>query len=513
MQARDGEYISGQPAGSLAGRFLNGRYEILGLAGRGGMASVYRARDRVLGRIVALKLLHPHFAEDDDFVQRFQREAEFAASLSGHPNIVSIFDVGRDGNSRYIVMEMIEGRNLKEVVRAEAPLPIGRALIIGEEIAAALHFAHQRGLVHRDVKPQNILLPDDRIKVTDFGIAWNATTTPMTRAGIVMGTTHYLSPEQVRGGRSDARSDIYALGVVLYEMLTGRVPFDGDDRFVVAMRHVTDEPVPPRDLDPDVPASVEAVVLKALRKNPDARFGTAGEFGDAIRRAAMRDERASPVPLLLSPANGRDTSAGATIALHRPPVPERTGRSSGLSLRRRRRIPLLVIGAGLLAILAAGGTAAERARIGGAMRALHTLPGAIGSSIPHRFLGRATTTSCTGQAVTGLALKGFYAEEIAVRPGQSITLDYTVDNATGACERLYLGATLSSDTIAGTVLSDPAGARIVQARPGVAVYHRRFLLPVQARGQSFDLQVTVSLAGGPRIATSAVIPHLITVSS
>src|SRR5579884_467604 len=202
------------PRDPLIGRTLNGRYEILDGIGSGGMSTVYRARDHRLGRNVAVKILHAQFAADHDFVERFRQEAEFAAGLSSHPNIVSIFDVGEDGDLNYIVMEVIEGQNLKQLIAAEAPFTVDRAFTIGQPIASALAFAHQRGLVHRDIKPQNVLVASDgTVKVTDFGIARSASSSQMTRTGLVMGTAHYLSPEQAQGRPAGAASDIYSLGI------------------------------------------------------------------------------------------------------------------------------------------------------------------------------------------------------------------------------------------------------------------------------------------------------------
>jgi serine/threonine-protein kinase len=273
------------PLHPLLHRVLSGRYELREVVGVGGMATVFRAWDRSLQREIAVKALHPQLTADDEFVERFQREARFAAQLSSHPNVVAIHDVGDDANFHYIVMELVEGCNLKEVIAAEAPLPVSHAFGLGEQIAGALDFAHGRGLVHRDIKPQNILVgPDDRVKVTDFGIAQAENVQHLTRPGVVLGTVPYLSPEQVTGGAVGPGSDLYSLGVVLYEMLTGRLPFTADTPMGVAMQHVQAEPLP---LGADVPPSAAAVVLRALQKKPSERFASAAELREALRQADL----------------------------------------------------------------------------------------------------------------------------------------------------------------------------------------------------------------------------------
>ncbi len=266
---------------------LNNRYRLVALIGEGGMAAVYRAVDTRLGRDVAVKVLHPEYARDQPFLQRFQQEAEFAASLGAHPNIVAIYDIGQDDSLHYIVMELVEGRDLKEIIRERAPLEVAEAFSVARQVASALAFAHQRGLVHRDVKPQNIMVTDaGNAKVTDFGIARSLSASQLTRTGMVIGTAHYFAPEQAQGKPASPSSDIYSLGVVLYEMLTGRLPFEADTPIGVAMQHLHSEPPPPWDYNPGLSTRAGAVALRALEKDPERRYRDAMEFASALSEGA-----------------------------------------------------------------------------------------------------------------------------------------------------------------------------------------------------------------------------------
>jgi beta-lactam-binding protein with PASTA domain/predicted Ser/Thr protein kinase len=263
---------------------VDGRYRILRKIGSGGMADVYCAEDTQLGRQVALKLLYPRFAEDEQFVERFRREASSAAGLQ-HPNVVQVFDRGEWDGTYYIAMEFLPGRNLKQVVREHGPLDPALAADLVIQILKAARFAHRRGIVHRDIKPHNVIVDDEgRAKVTDFGIA-RAGASDMTETGSIMGTAQYLSPEQAQGLPVDARSDLYSIGVVLYELLTGRPPFDAESPVTIALKQVSEEPVPPRELNPAVPPALEAVTLRALRKDPAERFQDADGMIAALESA------------------------------------------------------------------------------------------------------------------------------------------------------------------------------------------------------------------------------------
>lgn len=272
----------------MLGKTLSKRYKILDKVGEGGMALVYKAKDTLLGRLVAIKVLREQYAGDREFVERFRREAQSAASLS-HANVVNIYDVGQENGIDYIVMEYVEGRNLKDIIRKQGALPIPVAVDIARQVALALDHAHRHRLVHRDIKPHNILITEDnQVKVTDFGIALAASYSQLTQSGFVVGTAHYVSPEQAKGGMATAQSDLYSLGVVLYEMLTGRVPFTGDTPVAVALQHVQEPIRPPRALNPEIPYELNRIVLKALAKEPKDRYQTAAEMVADLERIATR---------------------------------------------------------------------------------------------------------------------------------------------------------------------------------------------------------------------------------
>lgn len=272
-------------------RILARRYELQELIGGGGMADVYKAQDKLLDRAVAVKILHQQYANDAEFVEKFRREATAAAKLA-HPNIVNIYDVGEDGGSQYIVMEYVSGPTLKEVIQQKGCLEPIEAVRIAKEIASALESAHRNNLVHCDIKPHNILvMPDGHIKVTDFGIARAVSASTMTYSGSVMGSVHYFSPEQAKGTVITTKSDVYSLGVVLYEMLTGQLPFNGETSVSIALKHLQEEPVPIRQLNPSIPPVLEAIVQKAMSKDPADRPSSTELYADLNQAKAMLADR------------------------------------------------------------------------------------------------------------------------------------------------------------------------------------------------------------------------------
>ncbi|MEL7564489.1 MAG: Stk1 family PASTA domain-containing Ser/Thr kinase, partial [Dehalobacterium sp.] len=268
----------------MIGKKFGNRYEIKEKLGSGGMSIVYKGLDTLLNRLVTIKVLREQYANDEDFVRRFHREAQSVASLS-HINIVSIFDVGFEENSHYLVMEFIEGQNLKEYIRQRGKLTINEAVPIGMQILDALEHAHEHGVVHRDIKPHNILLTrQGRVKVTDFGIARAASEATVTYSGTLVGSVQYISPEQAKGVTIGPKSDIYSAGAVLYEMITGQLPFTGDSPIAVALQHIQNEPAPPSELVREIPEELSHIILRAMEKNPDARYESAREMRSDLEK-------------------------------------------------------------------------------------------------------------------------------------------------------------------------------------------------------------------------------------
>ncbi|WP_456151679.1 Stk1 family PASTA domain-containing Ser/Thr kinase [Desulfofundulus luciae] len=326
----------------MIGRQLGNRYEILEQLGGGGMAIVYKGRDTFLNRLVTIKVLRPEFSSDKDFTRRFRREAQAVASLS-HPNIVSIYDVGQEDDIQYLVMEYVDGEDLKTVIRREGALSPEKAVQIAFQVLDALEHAHENNIVHRDIKPHNILITKSgRAKLTDFGIAREATAATVTQTDTIVGSVHYLSPEQARGELAGPQSDIYSLGVVLYEMLTGSVPFAGDSPIAVAIKHIQEEPEPPSRRNPGISPGLEQVVLRAMQKNPQSRFASAREMARHLEDLFARDgeEATRFIPL--------DEMATRVLK------PVEKPREEGVRRRKLRPVGWVVLALLLLALLSGG---------------------------------------------------------------------------------------------------------------------------------------------------------------
>jgi eukaryotic-like serine/threonine-protein kinase len=352
------------------------RYEVGRLIGRGGMAEVYSAFDRTLGRTVALKVLHEGLAADHRAVARFRREARAVAALA-HPSIVSIYDVGIDGETPFMVMELVDGESLSTVVWREGPLAFERAVRISSDVAEALAFAHDRGIVHRDVKPGNVMVgPTGHVKVLDFGIARAMHWTPLTEGGPIQGTAEYVSPEQVRGLALDGRSDIYSLGVVLYEMLAGHPPFRGDTPVAVAFQHLEQAPRPLRTIRPGVPPAVEAIVARCLAKKQRRRYQHAARLAEDLRAAAADlrepepDRVALPVTREVIPADTASLPVPATDLAAGETLPRRIERARS---RTRKRTTVLVVAA-LMAVASIGAGASLLLKGSPAARASAPIP-------------------------------------------------------------------------------------------------------------------------------------------
>jgi serine/threonine-protein kinase len=342
----------------MVGEVIAGRYELEELVGTGGMSSVYRARDQLLERRVALKILHPHYGDDDEYVERFRREARAVAQLS-HPHIVTVIDRGEDDGQQYIVFEYVDGENLKQLLERTGPLPTRRAVELAVEIADALAFAHEHGLVHRDVKPQNVLLtPDGDAKVTDFGIARSLDVEHgVTQTGTVLGTSNYLSPEQASGKPTTPATDVYSLGVVVFELLTGEIPFPGDNFVAVAMKHVNEQPPDVLELRPDTPLRLAAAVDRALEKDPARRFPSMDQFGWELRQCLAE---------LDAPEDARTFIAPSSVVRESRPRRVRS---------RRSLTPLWVA----LALLAVAAIVAGVLALGGSNGTKHRTKGGSGS--------------------------------------------------------------------------------------------------------------------------------------
>lgn len=345
-------------------KVLANRYELFERVGEGGMSVVYKAKDKLLNRFVAIKILKPEFINDQKFIDSFRRESQNAASMS-HPNIVNIYDVGREGNIYYIVMELIEGRALSDYIREQGPMAYPKVIALSKQIAAALAFAHKNHIIHRDVKPHNVMItPNGTAKITDFGIAKavNAATIVDNTDGIV-GSVHYFSPEQARGGYVDEKSDIYSLGIVMYEMLTGQVPFDGDNPVNIALQHINSEMVPPSQIVSGVPPALEHIIMKCCDKYPVNRYASADDLiqalnnlefvgsvvGDSVLLGASKDQRGAKTDQAgKGPIAETDYDDGEEHPVDYDDQGEDNRKNRGTAKNKKKRIILIAVAAALV---------------------------------------------------------------------------------------------------------------------------------------------------------------------
>jgi hypothetical protein len=500
---------------------LGGRYELLRPIGHGGMADVWAGRDTTLGREVAIKILHSGYAADPRFVERFRREAQAAARLN-HPNIAAVYDWGEVTSpvpGYYIVMQLVHGENLREFIQRRGPLPEIEALDIAAQVATALEAAHQQGLVHRDVKPHNILIDQSgHVDVVDFGIVHAIGASALTQTGTVTGTPQYLSPEQAQHLPIDGRSDLYSLGVVLYEMLVGRPPFVGDSIIELALQHMRDAPTPPRQIRPTISKAGNAIVMKALAKAPNDRFASAAEMCSALRAAlsaakAAGDDTepnlvveprpivtpvATPDPVAAMAAAPRTTRAqprpirraAAPTASRRPAAPPTHRSLSPLLLL----VPLLLpIGAGALALSRMGGSGNHVARGGGPHGTPH--PSRVaGGGVAHRTLTavaspkptRVPATSQSTKVVAALAQTATPAPTSTPVPADqpSVRSTHGATDPVATVEQFYTDVAYHNFEAARSLWSSD----LLQSCPSATCINQRFANTTYIRINGISLQ-------------------------
>jgi eukaryotic-like serine/threonine-protein kinase len=486
---------------------IDGRYRVISRLGSGGMADVYLAEDQLLGRQVAVKLLHHHFAEDQEFVERFRREASSAAGLS-HQNIVGIFDRGEWQGTYYIAMEYVAGRSLKTAVREQGALDPARAIDIVVQILRAARFAHKRGVIHRDLKPHNVILDEEgRARVTDFGIA-RAGASDMTLTGSIMGTAQYLSPEQAQGHVVSASSDLYSIGVILYELLTGVVPFEGETAVAIAFKQVSAEPSPPSALNPNVPAALDAIVLRALAKDPARRYADADEFIVALQRAREALPASAGAAVLTTGAPGPESWVGAAGRTRPPGSPPLDGANAG---------------AGALLLPAAGGFDEEPAPPPGDGPPLRrVLLWALAATVIAAVIalllllllggsaGRVTVPDVTGQTEQVAAAR---LRRVGLTPAPSLAASATVATGVVLGERPPRGSRVKRGTRVNLVVSSGPGSAAVMKVDGLSTAQAVRKLRAAGFKPTTTTQPSATIAQGHVIGTDPPAGTLLQVGS
>ena len=499
-------------AGLGPGTMVDDRYRITSRLGAGGMADVFLAEDEQLGRKVALKLLYQRFAEDPGFVERFRREAQAAAGLQ-HPNVVSVYDRGSFDGTYYIAMEYLPGRSLKQLIRAEAPLDPIRAIDITIQILKAARFAHRRGVIHRDLKPHNVIVDDaDNAKVTDFGIA-RAGASDMTETGSIMGTAQYLSPEQAQGHAVSAGSDLYSIAVVLYEMLTGRVPFDAESAVTIALKHVSEAPPPMTAINPSVPPELEQVVMWGLNKNPVDRPANADQFITALEQARTsilsgeRGERTASLPALAGVGAGRYAAAAALVPPRTAAPPARGDTLGGVVVgpfpeeqyppERRRRWPWVLLVLALLC-LAGGGLAAYLLT----RPTKVVVPSVTGEpfSVAQAQLQNAGFTvsqvSVTSQQKPGTVIAQDPKADAMVKQGSNVALEVSTGPGNAQVPQV-VGETLSQAKSAIRLANLKVGHVVYQSSTTVPAGQVIQTSPTVGANPAVDTPVTIFVSTGP----------------
>jgi eukaryotic-like serine/threonine-protein kinase len=482
---------------SLVGQVFSNRYRIEREIAHGGMAEVYLARDESLDRLVALKALFPEYAREPSFVERFRREAQAAANLN-HPNIVAIYDWGQESGTYFIVMEYVEGRSLRDLIRSEGRLEAGQAADITAEIASALAFAHRSGVVHRDVKPGNVLLTrSGTVKVTDFGIARAGTSDALTQTGSVMGTATYFSPEQAQGLAVDGRSDVYSVGVVLYELVCGVAPFVAESPVSVAYKHVREEPIPPTQRNPEVPAALEQIIMSALAKDPEHRYQSADDLrADLLRFRRGRPLSAAPVTAIMSEVPTGAVAAyapSATIASPRVPVePPPTGREP----RRRRHPALFTILTLLILIAVVGGILFASMKLGSNQVSV-TVPKVVGKT--------------QAQATQDLAEQHLFAVSKQVASSKPVGIVIAQSPKAGEDVKKSSQVTLSISGGVGTAaVPDVAGQTVAAAKTQLTGAHFQVIVDAAQSSKTVDPgSVIATIPAYPASAEVGSTIHLI----